>query len=60
MTEVVIVFANRAKAQAFMSWLDTQGEQDYYGWIRIVNPKQEVETFEYDYNHQVINTIESE
>ncbi len=57
MTQLSIIFDDPAKARAFMLWLQDQGEQDYYGWVRIVSPKQEVETFDYDQdNLQIITT----
>lgn len=56
MTQVSIIFDTPEKARAFMLWLESQGEQDYYGWIRIVMPQHEVDTFEYDHNHRIIQT----
>ena len=57
MTQVSIIFDSPDKARAFMLWLEEVGEQDYYGWIRIVAPQDEVETFEYDHNHRIIKTM---
>ncbi len=33
MADVVIHFGNKAAAKHFMSWLDGQGEQDYWTWM---------------------------
>jgi len=55
---LAIMFADEAKLHAFMFWLQDQGIADYYGWIRIVMPAHEVETFKFNFATKVINTTE--
>lgn len=33
MSELKIVFSNKEAAEHFMSWLDGQGEQNYWTWM---------------------------
>lgn len=51
---VTIEFANPSAAEHFVSWLDGQGEQDYWIWMEYREQEEEGDItalrFDYDYN----------
>lgn len=55
MSYVTIKFDNDAAAKEFMSWLDGQGEQDYWTWLSYRDADDvKVQTIKYNYNTNTI------
>jgi hypothetical protein len=49
-TEVRIVFPSRKAAKEFLAWLDGQGEQELYEYLRL----RRKQTLELEYDHQAL------
>lgn len=47
MTEVIIEFPNDKKAKAFIQWMSSYGEQEYW---ETLEESEVVENFEYDFD----------
>jgi predicted acetyltransferase len=63
MTKLVINFENEATAERFMSWLENQGQEDYWNYIKETEDLDGTEdehsavvNFEYDYDDWIIDT----
>ena len=57
-TQIVITFETPGQAKAFMQWLDSQGEQSYFDFIKETELPG-VNRFDYNYSHkQIIGTNE--
>lgn len=55
MQTVTIIFLNKAKAEAFMTWLSECGEQHYFEEVE----ENAVEHFAYNFDHKLIHATDN-
>lgn len=58
MPYLAIEFTTEEDIDRFMSWLDNQGEQDYWEWLEIQG--QQTNKIEYDYKKKFITITNKE